>query len=193
MLGQIQPYSMEIEVEGVTRILFHRYDPQEAEDKANAPKGSRRKKSDNIMSYLYVDEEGYLCFPAVNIKASLLNAAKWFSDPRSSGQKKQAKELFTAKVFVVPEMPRFLVGGRPIKEPQFIDRRGVCVQRNRVNRERPGLLPGWRCCFQIQVVIAEYISPNILRDVVEYAGRFVGWGDFRPDFGRFQVVRADLL
>ena len=186
-------YSMKVVIEGVSRILFHRYDPEVAERKSKAPKGSRDKKTDDLESYLYRDPKGYIAIPAINIKACILNAAKHFPDPRSSGQRKQARDLFAAAIFVEPEMCPVLVGGKKVKEPQFIDRRGVVVQRNRVNRERPGLLPGWRCEFTVNVLAPEYIPPELLREVLFVAGRFVGLGDFRPDFGRFQVVSAELV
>jgi hypothetical protein len=83
-----------------------------------------------------------------------------------------------------------LVDGKRIREPQFVDRRGAVVQRNRVNRERPGLLPGWECEFTANVLTPEYVTPEMLREVLFVAGRFVGLGDFRLDFGRFQIVSA---
>lgn len=189
----VPSYSMRVKIEGVSRILFHRYDPESVERKSKAPKGSAEKKTDDLESYLYRDLDGYISIPAVNIKACLLNAAKHFSDPRSTGQKKQAKDLFAAAIFIEPEMCPVLVGGKRVKEPQFIDRRGVVVQRNRVNRERPGLLPGWQCEFTVNVLAPEYITPELLREVIFVAGRFVGLGDFRPDFGRFQVISAEVV
>jgi len=183
-------YSMRVRIEGVSRLLFHRYDPEAADRKSKAPKGAKERKSDDIQSYLYLDPDGFISIPAVNLKACLLAAAKHFSDPRSTGQKKQARDLFAAAIFVEPEMAPVLVGGRKVREPQFVDRRGVVVQRNRVNRERPGLLPGWQCEFTVNVLAPEYVSPELLREVLSVAGRFVGLGDFRPDFGRFQIVSA---
>lgn len=191
-LLKVPMYSVQVKIEGVSRILFHRYDPEVVEQKSKAPKGSREKKTDNLESFLYRDIDEYISIPATNIKACLLNAAKHFSDPRSTGQKKQAKELFAASIFVEPEMCPVFVGGRKVKEPQFIDRRGAVVQRNRVNRERPGLLPGWQCEFVINVLAPEYISLELLRDVLSVAGRFVGLGDYRPDFGRFQVIKVEV-
>lgn len=185
-------YAMRVRIQGISRLLFHRYDPEAVERKNKASKGSREKKTDNLESYLYRDLDGYLGIPATNIKACILNAAKHFSDPRSTGQKKQAKELFAATIFVEPEMCPVLVDGKRIKEPQFVDRRGVVVQRSRVNRERPGLLPGWQCEFTVNVLAPEYVTPELLRDVLSVAGRFVGLGDFRPDFGRFQVVSTEM-
>jgi len=192
-LLKVPMYSAQVKIEGISRILFHRYDPEVVEQKSKAPKGSREKKTDNIESFLYRDIDGYISIPATNIKACLLNAAKHFSDPRSTGQKKQAKELFAASIFVEPEMCPVLIEGQKVKDPQFIDRRGAVVQRNRVNRERPGLLPGWQCEFMVNVFAPEYISPELLREVLSVAGRFIGLGDYRPDFGRFQVIKAELL
>lgn len=82
----IPAYSMRTRIEGVSRLLFHRYDPEVAERKSRATKGSREKKTDDIESYLYHDPDGFLAIPAINIKACILGAARYFSDPRSTAE-----------------------------------------------------------------------------------------------------------
>jgi hypothetical protein len=62
------------------------------------------------------------------------------------------------------------------------------VQRNGITRVRPAFLAGWRATFEVEVITAEYIPPQLLHAVLSDAGRLVGIGDFRPSYGRFQVV-----
>jgi hypothetical protein len=47
---------------------------------------------------------------------------------------------------------------------------------------------GWECKVQLEVLTPEYISQALLNETVAMAGRLIGVGDFRPSFGRFQVV-----
>ena len=52
------------------------------------------------------------------------------------------------------------------------------------------MVKGWRLAFRVVSLDARYVGPPLLRDVLDCAGRFIGLGDFRPDFGRFQTVSA---
>ena len=62
-----------------------------------------------------------------------------------------------------------------------------------VTRERPALKAGWSVTVQLEVLVAEYITPDALSDVLTNAGRLVGVGDFRPTFGRFRIERFARL
>lgn len=185
-----------VEIEGTSPILFHRYDVAAVERKANAPKGSMERRTDDVQSYLYRDEDGHLVLPGLNIKRCLVLAGQFFGDPRSSGRRKQAGDLFRSTLLLAPDMPRFLAGGQPIREPDFLDRRRVVnpgsASRVAVARIRPGLQAGWRLAFTVVSLSPEYVYASLIRDVVVTARRFIGLGDFRPDFGRFQVVHADV-
>lgn len=74
----------------------------------------------------------------------------------------------------------------------YEDRRRVVVQRSGVNRTRPAMKAGWAATFELMVMLPEYISAADLNEVIAQAGRLIGLGDFRPTYGRFQVVRFDL-
>ena len=42
------------------------------------------------------------------------------------------------------------------------------------------------------VNLPEYVSPSDLNEVIQSAGRLIGVGDFRPTYGRFQVVKFEV-
>ena len=44
----------------------------------------------------------------------------------------------------------------------------------------------------MQVLTPEYIDPVLFQEVLNTSGRLVGIGDFRPTFGRFNVVKLDI-
>lgn len=45
-----KPFTIHLSIQGTADLLFHRYSADEVEEKANAAKGSRAKKTDNIES-----------------------------------------------------------------------------------------------------------------------------------------------
>lgn len=180
------PFAIEIEVSGSAPILFHRWNVEAVEEKAKAKKGSKAKKTDNLESYLYRNEDGELCLPGEYVRQAIILAAKYHQDPRSP--RKSAMDLFKAGVVSETEL-----AGLGVNEPDYIDRRRVVVQRSGITRERPALRAGWKATIILRVLIPEYISSSFLLEVLSSAGRLVGVGDFRPTYGRFQVVSFNVL
>ena len=180
------PYMIEAKIEGTAAILFHRWSCEAVEEKANAAKGSKSKKMDNIESYIYRDEKGNVAVPSEYFRQTIIHAAKFRQDPRSP--RKSAMDLFKAGIATIGELCDL-----GVKDPDYLDRRRVVIQRSAITRVRPAMLSGWKCSVCLQVLLPEYISPQFLNDTLQYAGRIVGVGDFRPSFGRFQVTAFDVI
>jgi hypothetical protein len=108
------------------------------------------------------------------------------SNNRIAGRgKKTFKDAFKGGVFVEPRLI-------PHKISKWeIDLQNVVVQRSRVIRARPRF-DEWELDFQI-LNIDERITPNIIKDILVDAGRFCGIGDFRPRYGRFEVVKFEPI
>jgi hypothetical protein len=104
-------------------------------------------------------------------------------------------DLFKAGLLVLNELAPLtsskVESGRPAKSWDYLDQRRVVIQRNGVNRIRPAMLKGWRAEFELQVILPEYISREILGAAIQNAGRLVGVGDFRPTYGRFMITGFD--
>jgi hypothetical protein len=179
------PYIAHVEVEGTAACLFHRWSVDGIDAKSKAAKGSKAKKEDDIESYVYRNEKGYLCIPTEYFRMTVVNAAKYKQDPRSP--RKSAMDLFKAGIANLTDLCS--VGK---KEWDFIDRRRVMIQRNGITRHRPGLLPGWRVAFDFQVLLPEYISPALLNEAIQAGGRLIGVGDFRPTFRRYAVTSFEI-
>lgn len=180
------PYSVEVTVEGSCPILFHRWNCDAVEAKAKAAKGSAAKKSDDVESYVYRNDEGEICLPGEYLRQAIIWAAKFRQDPRSP--RKSAMDLFKAAVIPLTELASL-----GVTEWDYEDRRRVTVQRSGITRIRPAMKEGWKATIQLMVNIPEYVSPALLRSVLDDAGRLVGVGDFRPTFGRFTVSNWELL
>lgn len=179
------PYIARVTITGVAAILFHRWSNEAVAEKAAAAKNSKAKKSDNIESYIYRTDDGKIGIPGEYLRRSIVTAAKFKQDPRSP--RKSAMDLYQASIISLTD-----IADTGAKEPDYIDRRRVTVQRSGVTRERPALRAGWTATFDLMCQSPEYISPQDLLDTITQAGRLVGIADFRPSFGRYQVVRFEV-
>lgn len=177
-----QPYVVSVTLEGTADLLFHRWNPDAVDEKAKAAKGSKAKKSDDIESYVYRNDDGELCVPGEYLRQAIIHAAKFRQDPRSP--RKSAMDLYKAGVVALTQLASLGKGTW-----DYEDRRRVVVQRNGVNRTRPAMKSGWKANFELLVNLPEYIPPRDLHDVVSAAGRLIGIGDFRPTYGRFAVTK----
>ena len=184
-LGFQRPYTVRFEVVGVAPILFNRWSVEAVAEKAAAPKGSASKKTDNVESKVWRTAEGELAIPGEYFRQSIIGAARFRQDPRSP--RKSAMDLFKAGVVSLDDL--CLLGS---KTWDFLDQRRVTVQRAGITRTRPAMLAGWKCSFSAQVLVPEYISHAMLNETFQQAGRLVGVGDFRPSYGRFQVVNFQV-
>jgi hypothetical protein len=177
-----QNYFMKVTVQGVSDLLFHRWDCAAVKVKSEAKKGSEGKKSDNLESYVYRMDgaDSNLAMPSEYFRQSIIGAAKFRQDPRSP--RKSAMDLFKAGIVTTT-----ILCDLGIKNWHYVDRRRVVVQRNAITRERPALREGWEASFEIGVLLPEYIGPRDLVETINMAGRVIGVADFRPTFGRYVI------
>jgi hypothetical protein len=180
-----QPYTVNVKLEGVADILFHRWNCESVDAKSKAAKGSKEKKSDDVESYVYRNDKGEICIPGEYLRQAVIHAAKFRQDPRSP--RKSAMDLFKAALVSLTDLASL-----GTKDWDFLDKRRVVIQRNAITRSRPAMHTGWQAEFQLMVNLPEYVTPAILQEVVVNAGRLVGLGDFRPSYGRFMVVSFDV-
>ena len=91
-------------------------------------------------------------------------------------------------------LSRFDVGREGVG-PEFIDQAGEAAGREHGGKQGFGfrhaaaaVRAGWEVEFDLMVNLPEYVSPVLLNDVIGAAGRLIGLADFRPTYGRFQVI-----
>ena len=181
-----EPYSVAVKLKGASDLLFHRWSNEDVQIKAASAKGSKQKREDNIESYLYRDSHGIIGIPGEYLRQSVIHAAKFRQDPRSP--RKSAMDLVKAGVVSLTDLASL-----GVKEPDYLDRRRVTIQRAGITRVRPAVRQGWGAEFVLQVLLPEYISTDFLHDLVTQAGRLIGFGDFRPTYGRFYVVNFEMV
>lgn len=175
------PYTCEVTIEGTADFLFHRWNCEAVDAKSKSAKNSKSKKTDDIESYVYRNEKGNLCIPGEYLRMAIIGAAKFKQDPRSP--RKSAMDLYKAAI-----IPLTNLADLGSKDWDYEDRRRVVIQRSGINRTRPAMRAGWKVTFEMMINLPEYVSRHELNDTIAMAGRLIGLGDFRPTFGRFQVV-----
>lgn len=190
------PYRVAVKIQGTASLLFHRWQSDSVDAKAAAAKGSKAKRSDDVESYVWRDEDGNICLPGEYLRGALIDprngAAKYRQDPRSP--RKSALDLYRASVLALTDLAVITrADGSPASTWDYLDRRRVTVQRNGVTRERPALAAGWSAEVLFLCQSPTYIPPTALNEAFADAGRLVGVGDFRPTFGRFTVTSFDVL
>jgi hypothetical protein len=181
-----EPTVVAVKIEGSSDLLFHRWNVEGVDERAKAGKGSKAKKTDDLESFVYRLDNRRLAIPGEYLRQSIIHAAKFKQDPRSP--RKSAMDLFKAGLVCLTPLADL-----GVSKWDYEDRRRVLIQRNAINRTRPALKAGWRAQFQFLINLPEYITPALFQAVVSDAGRLVGVGDFRPTYGRFTVVKFDLV
>jgi hypothetical protein len=151
---------------------------------------SKRAKTDadheelahlEFLGGLYINGNGP-CLPASNIQAMIINAAR----KRKEGKLAEAGIVVDAHTDLEYDGPR---------EPeelwqveQFRDMAMVRVQRSRIVRTRP-IFNEWSATITVSYEDS-ICNDRQLDDWMQIAGTQVGFGDRRPQYGRFDVERV---
>jgi len=166
-----------VKIRGVAPLLQHRF-PETEEDKPQRRKVGVLDWSKEVEEALYKKSDGTVYEPSTHIEGAMIKAASNFQIPGRG--KKTYKDLFKSAVFVEPlEIPL---------EPQkyTVDRRPVVMPGGRIVRSRPKF-ENWGLTFDV-IVTEEELRAETVKNILIYAGNYIGIGDFRPKFGRFEVV-----
>lgn len=178
---------IEVEIRGETPYLMHAFSMEKAEEKEKKKIGREDYESE-IKEALYTLPDGTIYVPSTQIHGTLIEAGKKFQIP---GQRKATfSRIIGGLVIISPDAIRM--------EPQkySVDKRAVVVPatKGRVVRYRPKFTD-WSLKFQIHNLEPEQVQSTVLKKILDYAGSYVGIGDFRPSkkgpFGRFIVSRFD--
>lgn len=185
---------LDFHIVGVSPTVQHNgqlADPLNKFTKALKQVTSKRKKTDDdyeemarleFLGGLYVDENGAPCWPGECIESMFKSAARL---------SKCGKDI---------ERGLWIDGNWPLiyKGPKDADSlaadekfRFTCGVKNpgsgsRVMRTRP-IFRDWSLKFSLRFDV-ECLSPDRVREFAVTAGKYVGLSDFRPRYGRFDVI-----
>lgn len=183
--------SLSFKITGVAPLILHNgqtADPLNSFSKSIAEITSKRKKTDadhkevarrEWHAGLYTSG-GRVCLPLQMTEAVLINGAK------------KEKRGPDAKSGIVVENHATLEYDGPTdidelwKDERFQLRVAVKVGTSKVMRTRP-YFEKWSAVLVIQY-LDEILNPQHVRSFLNSAGRVVGFGDWRPRYGRFSVA-----
>jgi hypothetical protein len=175
--------AFEVKIEGTSPILFHN-------PAGMARRGAVKKGASSIptpeeeakASCYWLPDGSSLMFPGDNIQAAMLRVASNYK-----ANKKALTPFVAGSVVVEPEHVPFNT------KDYLIDTRRAVVQRQGILRSR-AKLPVWKLIFTLLVDDDFPVRElDILKQMLDEAGRRVGIGDFRPEkrgrFGKFVVTK----
>ena len=136
--------------------------------------------SGGILDLAYVDQEQGCYIPAEQIRASLVKSAVDFIHTKST--KKSYKDFINATVEIEPDKIPLGKGDCDYVHEEYV--KGIA---NPVLLKRPAFKKGWKVGFSL-LVSEDEISQDCLKKILEHAGKFIGIGDWRPHFGRFEII-----
>lgn len=184
---------IKVKIRGVRPLLMHNgalvdSQTQHAKDKAALTQKKPQTTADqdaiarlDFIGALYVDERNNIIIPDVNLLAVIVAGAKKFKKGPDA----------KAGVFINDHGALdFPFKGKRTpdnlwKSGDFTDRRRVVIQRNAIMKVRP-IFKKWECTFSMDID-EEICNADDVRLWLETAGKRAGLGDFRPQFGRFEV------
>lgn len=182
-------------LKGTTPLLMHSerlanpFDDLTKEIKAIS--GKRKKTEDDLremarlewLGGLYHDDEAGIHVPGYNLLACIIGGGKIH---KLGTAIKRAALVMEDKVSIQYEGPK--TPGKLFENKRFVDMRSVKVGTAKIMRCRP-IFMDWALSFSL-VYDENSIQLSDLDRCIESAGLMVGLGDYRPRFGRFQVVAA---
>lgn len=177
----METIKVECTIKGIAPLMQHRF-PDEDNDEN---KSKKRKKvydaQEDAEKALYRNKEGIICQPALHIERAMTKAAVQFI----LEGRKTYKDVVNGGVFVSPEL---IVHKHQTWE---IDRRPEVVNRARIMRARP-VFKEWELDFTMEI-IDDRANISAIKEILQTAGLYYGLGDRRPRFGRFDVVKFNVL
>jgi hypothetical protein len=155
--------------------------------------GKRRKTDEDLTDIMMVesrasayestDDPTKLGWPTANFWATIYNAAKAFKlgEDIKRGLSYEGGRVEPLEVDgEVPVIDQFLM------DENHISYESVVVQRSRTMRARLFVPLQWRTVHTFEL-FEDVVDPHRLGPVFERAGRLVGFGDWRPQYGTFRA------
>lgn len=168
-----------VKIKGIAPLLMNRY-KMETDEVKTKRRDEKFDPKEDAHDALYQDEKIGVYAPSTWIEASIREAAKEFKG-KGRGS---LKATILSSVFIDPE--KIPLGKKTYDE---IDQRPAVIQRNRIVKSRPKF-NSWELDFTISFN-KDRIRKETLKEILVEAGQAKGVGDYRPKFGRFEVVQFE--
>jgi len=180
--------TFQVRVEGISPLLQHRFGEQnESGDAARPIVKASRTPREEAEAVCYRNGNGFYV-PGTWISGTIREAG---ASHKLKGSRRSVKYIVPAGV-TVNEVDIPLLNGTKMAKDFEVDSRPVVIPstKGRIMRHRPRF-EEWSLEFSI-TVDESVIPADLVKQLLDEAGRRVGIGDFRPErtgpFGRFTVT-----
>lgn len=178
---------IKVTIQGTTPLLFNRFRDTQIEGKSKKRTGAIMESE--IEDKLYLNEKGKVLLPAVYIKNALSEASKQF---KIVGK---GKSTYTKLVASTIDVEPFMIDFDSDKYEVFRISAVNPMTRGRMMTERPKFNK-WSASFEI-ILNDPAIPINVINEILEHAGKYVGIGDWRPQtkgmFGKFLISEFKVI
>jgi hypothetical protein len=176
----MEKYSVEIKG---TRPLLMNNPETEIGNVPTKRKGEHLSPEKEAEMKLYRDKEGKIAVPSLQLRGALRCAARGYAI-KGRGRATYGS-LIRAGIDIEPYMI-------PLKNDGWkIDIKQVVVQRARIPRARPRF-DNWGLEFKLINKDSAILLRDTVRTILIDAGKWCGIGDYRPDFGLFEVIKFEV-
>jgi hypothetical protein len=169
---------MTITIRGTNALLLHKYTVSTILN----PKvrGQKEDYSVEWKKSVYLNEKGQLIMPWQNLMASIYDGCKG-----GKAGKIYLTRVVNTSLEIVTLEPLILFEGEPItidtiEKKDWIYVSGAVVSGRRVDRSRAMLPAGWEVTFDIKIKDKKMFDEELVKQVVQKAGKNAGLGDWRP-------------
>lgn len=168
------------EINSVAPILFHNVNSMDLIKPKKFTHAEWESSREVFESRLYI-EDGNLTLPPRVIIGLLKNAAQK-SGIRQDGKRSTYAGIIRAVVFALDSMKLDQKLEEVIAHKEY-----VAIQKSKVLRVFP-MLKTWSGIVEFHIDDSQ-ISLEVVDELMLYGGSFIGFGDYRPQFGRFTAKR----
>ena len=131
---------------------------------------------------IYVDDDGAPCWPGENIETMIKHAAR----SQSKGREVEKGLICEGNWPLIFDGPK--TADELWESGDFVLTKAARVTQSKIMRTRP-IFPDWELYFELRWN-ADYFNRDQLVHWLEVAGSDIGLSDWRPKYGRFEVLKV---
>lgn len=183
-------YLIKATIKGISPLRFNKFNV-ERNTTGTSKKMNEEDKKEEVWERTYIDETGFF-LPRHALKKAIINGAKKVKLGRGSASASlNAIMIFEKEKFYLTKKGKILIK----KKDDFIIMTDVVRIPPRTGArviQRWVALPEWETEFEA-LIIDDVIHPDTIKESINFAGLYQGLLDGRPEFGRFEMIKFEVV
>lgn len=183
--------SYKVRIRGTSPYMQHRMDDLKFEEWLDSRgmiienKDLNKTAEAKAEFHCYRNDNNVCYMPSFQIKAALIESGKLVKGKMGAATKSM-KSIVAGMFVITPEQI-------PMTDYTHIDKRTAVnrINKTRVLTVRPKWDTGWTAEFIVNVKI-DTLTDKTVKDIIQYAGEYIGLGSYRPthngEFGCYELL-----